>query len=172
MMGSIQQKFAVTVFFCLLFAAGAGWIYLSMASAVRRADSDLAAVRTSIAALEQERRQARGFDRIIEERGGDLQRVEAFFVDRERPLEFIERLENLAKAAKSQIALEAEGPDSPGRLVFRVTLDGFEANIIAFLKLFELLPYEIQVEEFTLEKILGAKESDTRLTAQIAVRIK
>lgn len=157
-----------------------GWVYGSMALAVNRADSSLAEVEVRIAALETERKQARGLDRIIEERGEDLNRIETFFVDRDHPLEFIERLESLAKTTGNLIALGVEGTPTASYLTFRITLDGLEANVTNYLKLFELLPYEMRVEEFSLQKISGSslsvsgstKSSDTRLTAVISVRTR
>lgn len=176
---NIRQKFVLTIIISVLFVAVFGWAYLSMITALGRADSNLAEVEAQIASLENERRQARNMDRLVEERGTDLKRIESFFVDHEHPLEFIEKLENLAKITGSQIALGVEGQNSAGQLTFRVTLDGLEQNIGRYLKLFELLPYESKIEELTLQKIsgtgvakTGGAEPDTRLTMVVILKTK
>lgn len=170
---NLRQKFLATVIVTPLLVGVFGWLYIAMASAVRRADSGLAQVEASIAGLERERRQARIFERTIEGREKDLARIENFFVDHERPLEFIEQLESLAKVTGSLIALNIESPTAGGRdLNFRITLDGFEPNVARYLKLFELLPYEIKVQELTLQKIEGSRESDTRLTMLVVVKTR
>ena len=160
-----------------------GWLYISMASAVGRADSSLALVREKVADLERERHLARNFERILGERKEELARIETFFVDHEHPLEFIERLENLAKITGNSPALGVEGsPAERSQLTFRITLDGNETSITQYLKLFELLPYQIGVEEFTMQKIggsgttgtapTGGREPDTRLTMIIVVKTR
>ncbi len=170
---NLRQKFLATVIVASLLVGVFGWLYVSMVSAVRRADSGLLKVEASIAGLERERRQARIFERTAEEREKDLARIENFFIDHERPLELIERLEGLAKVTGSLIALNVESPTAGGRdLNFRITLDGFESNVAKYVRLFELLPYEIKVQELILQKVEGSRESDSRLTMLVVVKTR
>ena len=92
---SIRQNFLGTLAAVFLAVGIFGWLYISMASAVGRADSGLADVREKILDMERERRLARNFERILWGRKEDLARIETFFVEHERPLEFIERVQNI-----------------------------------------------------------------------------
>ena len=171
-----KKKFIITIAISAALVGVFFWFYVYIASAVGQATSKLSEIEAQIIELEGERKQTRSLERILEDRGRDLERINAFFVDRERPIKFIEELENLAKTTGNLIALGVDNPTSSGQdLPFRITLDGSEASVSKYLKLFELLPYDIRIEDFSYQKITeGDKPAgvDTRLTLQIIVRTR
>ncbi len=104
--------------------------------------------------LELERQLARKFSGLAKERGGDITRIKKFLVDRERPVVFIEDLEGLAQKSQVLLALDFdEGKSKGNELFFRVTADGSERALHKFIAALELVPYEITLNEFLLQKI-------------------
>lgn len=171
-----REKFTLTLIISVVLVGALFWFYAYMTSSVRQAGSNLAEIEAEITSLEEERKQARIVERILEKRGEDIARVNAFLVSRERPIQFIEELEGLAKATGNLMALAVDSPaGGGGDLLFRITLDGTEAGVSKYLKLFELLPYDIRIEDFSFQKITEGDKpagTDTRLTLQIGVKAR
>lgn len=153
-----RQKLLLTVILSLItvsiFGLVLGWLFIR----VKKASVALKETADKIALLETERKTARETQILFKVRAEDLTKINRFFVDRERPVEFIENLEKIAQKTKGQIVIDFdEGRSKEKNLFFRLTVDGSEAGTRKYLKLLELMPYKIGVENVTFQKIIAGE---------------
>lgn len=152
-------------------------------SDVRDAAGDLSLIESRIADLENDHRTALAVSEVLKEKSSDLERIGRFLIDRERPVGFIEDLERLAEFTGNKVAIDvvsSEKGRSPDILNFRLTIEGEEKDVFRYLRLLELAPYEISVEDFAYQKIApsvtpakSAKSvSDARFIILIGVKTK
>lgn len=139
------------------------------------------AVESEIAMRVRERGEAKNLVKSARVYQPDFDRFAHFFVARERPVEFIEALEDTARKAGVIMFLTLdEGESKKTILTFHLTAEGVEDRVRTFLSLMELLPYGILVEEVSFERgIIDAKaasvskiesSSRTRLTLLLKVQ--
>lgn len=155
---SPQQNIILTLFVALTAIGVFVWAYVSMAIAVGSADASFREIGGKIAALEEDRKQVRILGKMMEERKTDFIRIDAFFVSRDRPIDFIEQVEDLAKRTQNTVVLdvdEARGDSS--ELGFRLTVDGSEGGVSRYLRTFELLPYAVRVEDMVFQRLSGGE---------------
>ncbi|MBI2640413.1 MAG: hypothetical protein HYW91_00830 [Candidatus Sungbacteria bacterium] len=149
------QKFLMTLVSSILlvgiFIAIFWWLSVNVQGGIE----ELRRIETEISASEAERKSARAFEELSEARDGDLERIRGFSPNRERPVEFIENLEMAAKDTGNSITLDFDEGRSKtnGRLIFRVTAEGDENGPRNYLKLLELMPYEIRIEDVVFQQI-------------------
>lgn len=150
------RKLIITSALSLFIAGFSAAGFWRLAQGVTRGESRLQVIESQIASLEEERKLARSGASLLEAHRRDLERFRKIAVNRERPVEFIETLENLAKDTKNTIVLDFdEGRSSPDSLLLRLTVEGSEESTRQYLSLLEFLPHEIRVEELTLQSIGG-----------------
>ncbi len=161
---SFNKNIVFTVVLALLAVGISVWVYVFVATAVQNADASLQEIGSRIATLEEDRRRVRILEKVMEERKADFARINSFFVSRERPIGFIEEVEGLAKQTNNAIALaiEEQTAKSP-ELSFRITVDGSEQNVSRYLKLFELLPYALRVDDMVFQRLSGSEAGTARL---------
>lgn len=174
---SVYQKLVVTSIFVLFLAGAIIWGFWRLSASVRSGIMTLEEIESRIARLEAERKAARLFDSFSEGREEDMERIRRFSPNRERPVELIEELEQLARNTKNSISIDVdEGRSKAGRdLVFRLTVEGGKTGPRDYLKLLLLLPYEIRVEDMVFQKITTAQKDVSslpthRLLAVISVK--
>lgn len=149
-----RQKFFLTIAVATAGMGFFGWMMGWLLIQINEVGVTLRGVAEKMAKLEVERKTARGAHVFLKERAEDLAKINNFFVDRERPVEFIENLEEIAKKTKNQIVIDFdEGRSKERNLFFRLVVDGSEASIRKYLKLLELMPYKIKVGDLTFQKI-------------------
>lgn len=156
---SLRKNIFFTVILAAMAVGAFAGVYVFMASAVNNANASLKEIGGKIAALEEDRRRVRILERIMEKREPDFARINAFFVSRERPIDFIEKVEDLAKRTGNAVALAVEGQANGPELGFRLTVDGNEQSVARYLKLFELLPYALRVEDMVFQRLSGGEAS-------------
>lgn len=151
------QKFIAAVALSVLGIGLSGGIFWRLSSAVRGGTEMLQKIESKIAALESERKNARSFEVLLEERSDQFARIRRFSPSREQPVEFIEGLEALARDTKNLISLDFDEGRSKKNteLIFRLTVEGDETSPRKFLKLLELLPYEIRMEDLVFQQIVA-----------------
>ena len=141
----------------LILAGGAIILFFWFWADVGRTRYLLADIEAETRALEEERRMARSSSSVLEERKTETARIRKFFVDRERPVEFIENVEVLARTTGNEIVLGIdEGRKTPGTLAFRFNLGGTPQSVWEYLSLLELAPYQITIEDLSFRRVLGA----------------
>ena len=80
-----------------------------------------------------------------------------FFINYREPVEFIETLEDLAKKTGVILAIDlALGVPGANELPLRLNIEGSEKNVLRYLRLLELLPNQILVEDIGFQSILSA----------------
>jgi len=125
------------------------WFFMQKIDMVRL---EIAETNIAIASMENQRKRMGTFTRMIEGRTRDFERIVRYFVDGERPVAFIEALEDLAKKTESTITLTAGSTSgSEDELVFNLKIEGNDENVRTYLQLIELLPYETRVENFNFQ---------------------
>lgn len=150
--------FIITIAVCALVISVLVFGLVSMSLNVLSADDELAAVDAKINELYQERRRAETVGMLLTERKDDIVRLRGFFLDRQRPIEFIEQLENLARMTKNTIALGVqEGSKDTSSLSFRITVDGTQSSIRTFVRIFDVLPYSITISSVTFQNQSAAQ---------------
>ena len=136
----------------ILFSAGAFWQFSRNMQNNKESLRDTLA---KIAQLEEEKKAAQSAKDLLKQRSADLARIENVSVNRKEPLEFIEALETLGRDTKNLISLDFdESRREENRLFFRLTVEGTEQSARQYLKLLELMPYQIQVEDVFFQKFL------------------
>ena len=148
-----------------------------LSSSILSSSERLAEVESKIASLEEERRRARASEFIFEERELSLKRLESFFIPSEKPVGFIESLEELARLTGNELSLDlVTGEPREGLFSFRITVEGTAESSSRYLALLELMPHEIIVEELSLQRFAGTpsgsaeKGKNERLIIIIAVK--
>lgn len=149
-----KQKLFVTAAVSLLAVGFLGGAFWKLSGIIENSDARLQNIESKIFSFEEERTLARTAEGVIKARRDDIGRINGFFVDRERPIEFIESLERIAKETRNKMALDFdEGRSKEERLFFRITAEGEEKNVRKFLRLLEFMPYEIRIEDLSFQRI-------------------
>ena len=145
------------------------------------AKNSLTDIETRIANLEEERRWIGTASGALKERKQDVNRIKAFFAPRERPLAFVEALEDVARRARTRITLALDQSRAEAdALTFQATVEGSESGLATMLELIETMPYSLAIERLNYERrgdqlrSPAASGADTgtpaRLTAIITVQ--
>ena len=178
---SPKQKLIFTSGISLAVMAILAWTFFYLAYGVINARSSAGIIMERIAKVEAEIAQARTFKGILKDRGDDIAYIEKLFVDRERPVELIERLESTASSTRAALLIDLDARSADEEfLALRLTLEGSNQSILKYLSLLELLPYEIKIDEIAFQrsgneqpKIVGsgpAGARTSRLLLSIGVR--
>lgn len=132
--------------FLVLFSASLlGWFF----GTIDRSFAELDDIRVRIQSFEEEREAVRRIASLIESYRSTTARIHEFMIRRDDPLEFIETLENVARATGNAAVLDFDSEKSKkgDELVFRVTVDGTREGVFRYVELLELLPYPIRIDE-------------------------
>ena len=112
--------------------------------------------------LEAKTAEARRLAGLFRDRQEDFNQLSQFFVDRQQPVDFIEKLENLGREiGVSPTLLADEGRSKKDSLFFQISAEGSESSLRHFLRALELLPYDLTIQEFSFERNSGANQSQT-----------
>lgn len=147
-----------TLIFVGVMLASAGifwWLY----RAVDNATVELANVRTNLKTLEDDREAARQISAVLENNEIAVERMQKFPVNAQKPLEFIETLEDLARSTGSTAALDLDSQkkSKTDELTLRVTVEGTRSGILTYIKLLELLPHIIHIDEINYQTVTDSR---------------
>ena len=93
-------------------------------------------------------------ERIIRNISADEERIRKTLFDKDRPLEFIEALENVARLSGGSVEITpVESNDSLS--TFLIAAEGDFPSLFKFLKLVEVMQYQVDIEEANFEKRVG-----------------
>lgn len=153
---TIFKNLIVTIFFSSLFVLLSGWVFVWLVLQVWSVSFDIQVAKSKAAALELERKEVRSMNMLFEERREAIERFSKFFVNYREPVEFIETLEDLARKTGNILSIDlALGSPGLKELPLRLNIEGSEKNVLRYLKLLELLPYQILVEDIGFQNILS-----------------
>lgn len=171
------HKFIATISISALSVGVLAWIFFWTMHATDRIRLEIAQINSDSAALGTEREHALVFARLAGERPQNFERIAGYAVDPENPVAFIETLEGLAKKTNNQIKLDVGAATiSEGELPFNISIEGAKNDVLKYLKLVELLPYELRIEsfEFTAREASNQPKAGagSRAELRIALRVK
>lgn len=149
---SSKGKFAATVILApgllLLILYGIVW---KLFIEIRNSSYAVSAGRSSLEFSGKRLVIAEENQKALEDYAEDVERMKKTIFYKERPLEFIETLENIARLSGSIIEITPiEGKDSLN--IFLVSAEGDFPSLFKFLKLIEVMKYQVVIEEANFEK--------------------
>lgn len=90
---------------------------------------------------------------LIKNKNQDIQRIERIAINHQRPLVFIETIEQISRTTGTKMTLTVnEIPDDAQALMFRTSFEGGETNIRRILALIQQLPYQIHIESISFQR--------------------
>lgn len=164
--------FMATVGVSLIGTLASMGMFVFLYARIQDAYSDLEDIAGEISAREDARKNARALAVVLAEKQDDVNRVRSFFVDRNRPVAFIEALERLA--AETNVGLEIsidEGNARTDLFVFRLSVDGEAPRVRAYLGLLETMPYAVRVAAFQYH-IGEAEKSGNNANGSLSVLLE
>ena len=148
-----KRKLAVAGAVAALAIGLAGWGFWRMAVGVWQRDFVLGELQSKLEGLREDRDRAKDLAVILKRQDKNLDRIGEFFVNRERPVAFIEAVERIAVSSGNAIALDVdEGRNDERHLGFRLTAEGEEDNLLRYVRLLEALPYKLEIGEIIFQR--------------------
>lgn len=90
---------------------------------------------------------------VIKSRSQDIQRIRHIAIDPDRPLRFIETIEQIGRITGVKVVLTInEKKDDVQELLFHAILQGNEKDVRAMLALIEQLPYQINITHISFQR--------------------
>ena len=167
-------KFTLTSALSAFSIATLGFIFFAVARNVQESRNNLNTIVSNITSSEKDRDRIIHISDLLKDRAQDINRLTSLSVNRARPLQFIERIEEIGHVTNTILALSVdEAKGDANSLIFRATIDGTEASVRSALRLIEALPYQLAIENFSFQRDSGQQVSlkpPAHLT--IAMRIK
>ena len=149
-----SQKFAVAAAASFVVVALSSWGFVRAVVGVQQGHGVQADIRQKIGTLAEERGRARASEALLTEREDDIRRISAFFLDRRNPIAFIEAVEHVAEKTGTTITLEIdEQAGGDHALRFRLALEGRENALYGFVRVLELLPYKIDIQDMLFQNV-------------------
>ena len=166
----LHHKIFATSLVSLLVLTSLVWSFWKLNSLAVSLRAKLNEIHAEVFFNEHERKAIRLAEATIKEHQEDLARINKIFINKEKPVEFVEDLESLAKISGNLFVIDldetksAEGKD----LFFRLAVDGNQASVTRYLKALELMPYKMSVKEAAFQRIDSDKATH-RLSLLISV---
>lgn len=166
------QKFFITVIFLVLIIAAVAGAYALMYWRVNTAVADLALLDSEIASRHQEQRGTRSLTALLQQRAPDFDRLRAFGVSRTNPIAFLKNFETLAAKTNITIAITLDNGATAGDVIkFQFIIEGAEKNVAAMLALIEHVPYELTIDDISMQRIVHEKAPPSmRLVINVHVK--
>ncbi len=160
----------ITIAVSFLLVTGLGGATFFLYQHLQTVKTEIQSIQERIAILETEKSAIRDFQIIQMERKTDIDHIKAFFIEKDRPLLFIETVEMLGRKTNTKLSLDAEVPkQNEPHFTFRVTAEGTYRDVVRLLTLIERLPYEVAIRSYGIT-VLTADREKARLT--IALQVK
>lgn len=118
-----------------------------------------------IARLDQERSHFLNLERLVLKEAGVFQRIENTILSLAKPLPFIELVESLAKERGLSIKILVRDAPTGGMQNFQIVTEGDFPRTYQYLRLLELIPYQLSFSHFQLE-FFERGSSETSIKAQ------
>jgi len=168
---SPMQRFFTTAGFTGMAIAAAAlacvWMYLRTAVLA----SELARLDIEIASQRKEQQQTGSLTALLQKHRADFDRVRSLSISRTNPAPFFQALETLAVKTHTAIVINLDNRDTASEsIAFRFAVEGTQSNVADMLALIEHVPYELAIDDLSIEKVLNGRSSMTRLT--VGVRVK
>lgn len=180
----LSKKIFIVSLFSLLAVAVSIWLFLNLLGRVTVLRGEVNELVIRIAEGDARRKAARESTFVLESRKEQLKRLDKFFIKKDQPVPFVEKLESSAKKLGNKFTIELDENKKAGEnMFFRLSISGSESSVKNYLHFLELLPYKIKVEEIFWQRAIpesgglqnfpvspaGIKMTDT-LTLLISVK--
>lgn len=141
------------------------WMYGYVAnSAFELLQSD-----TDIASRRKEQQQAGALKTLLREHSADFDRIRALGISRTNPVAFFKKFETLGAVTRTAIAIDLDNRETAGDMMaFRFTIEGAEENVADVLKLMESAPYQLIIDDLSIQRI----EDSPKVRLRIGIRVK
>lgn len=148
----------ITTLVSLLAIAALSFVFIFISRNIERYHRTLSLTVMNIEASEKNFNHFMDIANLLETRSKDIARIQRIAIDRQRPLQFIETIEQIARITHTQSALGVnEIKDDKQSLLFHVTWEGEEKNVRTMLALLQKLPFQIVIQDMSFQKdILSA----------------
>ena len=162
---------AIVISFLLIPASiAATWFLYREMQAIK---TEIQTIREGIASLEAENGAIRDFQAVRSRRADDIGRINKFFIEKDRPLAFIETIESLGRITQTALAIDAGGMSKESDyFTFRFAIDGDRENTFKFLSLLEQIPYNILISSFTVSPTEGDPQNPEARRTRLSLTIK
>src|SRR3989338_90725 len=166
-----KSTIAIAISFFLIIASITGtWVLYREMQAIKK---EIQTIREGIASLEAENGAIRDFQAVRSRRADDIGRINKFFIEKDRPLDFIESLEYLGRITQTALAIDAGGMSKESDyFTFRFAIDGDLENTFKFLSLLEQIPYNILISSFTVSPTEGDPQNPEARRTRLSLTIK
>lgn len=165
---SPKQKLIATVTVSAVALGACLWGFWVVANGVLRDDAVRADIVARLDALAADRAHAQAVSALRALRQEDSARVATFFIDRTRPIQFLQALESVGRVTGAAVAIDVNDAGSDAtHLGFRVIIEGGRQDMVRFLRILERLPYLITVTEINEER----KSPDARASSDPSDRL-
>lgn len=168
---NLTHRAFIKILIPMALTVALGWTNWKMYSVLTVARDTIQEIEKKIAAMEEQKRSAKRFQNLRIERREDIDRINSFFVNKEKPVEFIEDLEELARNTKNRLLLSVDSTATGNILKFRIEIEGTQESVFRYLKLLELVPYEAYITDISMSKIIGSRGPVSQLEKSGAVAL-
>jgi len=166
-------KLIITTVTLCAFIGALGFSLFKTSQHIKDSRSALGRIETKTITTEQERNRIASTDDVLKEQQDNISRLERKAINRQRPLEFIERIEQIGHRTNNLIALNVEESRSnPESLFFRLSIDGTEQNVRNMLSLVEALPFPLNIEGLTFQRGGILERSATFASTHMVIEMK
>lgn len=149
-----KQNFVLTC--AILSLALAGFIFgiwLETKYIITQANK-ISKNREELSNIQKQREELRLSSYFLKENHSAIQELLAFFVDPKQPIAFIKTLEKLALLTNTKISIPTASKNKQENILnFSIALEGEKNNVLQYLKLLELLPYDISINDISINRI-------------------
>lgn len=166
-----SPKFTLTILSSILAVAASLAVFWLLYANAESLDETKAVHLAEAARLEEKRKNIRKILQTIKANPVGVERLNAFLVDRERPIAFIEAVEELARHTGNSVSLDLTGSETAkDDLSFRLTVEGELPRLIRYLALLENMSYGIGLEEISYQHTVSELLSTSRLILLLKVK--
>lgn len=150
---SPRKKFIITSIMLITLISALVFAFVIISNNIRTYRNMLESSSAKISSGEKEFSHMVKISDVIKNRSQDIQRIQHIAIDPERPLRFIETIEQIGRITGVKVALTInEKQNDMQELLFRATLQGDEKNVRAMLALIEQLPYQINITHISFQR--------------------
>lgn len=166
-------KFIIRSSLLLISLAVLGFAFIYISNNVRAARNELSKRVTEISLLEKNQTNLGRMSDLLQQRNTDIERLMTLAVNRDRPLQFIERTEQIGHITRTLLALSIDEARSTAEsLVFRAIIDGNETSVRNMLRLIEALPYQITIENLSFQQEHGQDIASSKPNAHLNITMR
>ncbi|MDP3710369.1 MAG: hypothetical protein Q8R29_01450 [bacterium] len=154
-----HHKIFATSLIAVILLISLVWSFWKLNSLAVSLRTKLNEIHAEVFFAEHERKAIRLAEATMGERSDDLARINKVLINKEKPVDFVEDLEGLAKASGNLFVIDLDENKSGESkdLFFRLAVDGTEKSVMRYLKALELMPYKISIKELALQQIDSGK---------------